>query len=111
MEEWKAVADGFAARWNFPNCIGALDGKHVNIIQPANSGSRFFNYKHTFSLVLMGLVDADYKFLYCDVGCNGRISDGGVFAGCSLDQPLKTKTANVPPHSHYQVMREASVSR
>ena len=36
----------------------------------------FFNYKHSFSLVLLAVVDAAYKFIYVDVGCNGRISDG-----------------------------------
>ncbi len=28
-EEWKAIADQFAAKWQFPHAIGALDGKHV----------------------------------------------------------------------------------
>ena len=29
-------------------------------------------------MVLLALVDADLKFIYVDVGTNGRISDGGV---------------------------------
>lgn len=36
------IAKGFFERWNLPNCIGALDGKHINIIAPKNSGSVFF---------------------------------------------------------------------
>lgn len=27
--EWKEVAKGFLDNWNYPNCIGAVDGKHV----------------------------------------------------------------------------------
>lgn len=44
----------------------------------------------------MALVDANYKFIYCDVGCNSRISDGGVFAACSLNDLLIRKSANLP---------------
>ena len=63
VDEWKRIEKGFSAKWSFPNCIGALDGKHIVIQAPHNSGSLFFNYKGTFSLVLMALVDADYRFV------------------------------------------------
>ncbi|XP_033971401.1 uncharacterized protein LOC117470684 [Trematomus bernacchii] len=96
VEEWQQVADGFQAQWDFPNCLGALDGKHINIRPPPRTGSTYYNYKHTFSIVLMALVDSNYKFLYVDVGCNGRISDGGVFGGCSLQDALENRTCNIP---------------
>lgn len=47
-------------------------------------------------MVLMALVDSKYRFLYCDVGCNGRVSDGGVFAQCSLNEALLKNVVNVP---------------
>ncbi|XP_054931621.1 uncharacterized protein [Dermacentor andersoni] len=43
--EWAQIADGFAAQWQFPNFLGAADGKHVAIVAPQNSGSMYYNYK------------------------------------------------------------------
>lgn len=44
----------------------------------------------------MGIADASYKFLYIDVGSNGRISDGGVFRKSSFNQALLQNKLNLP---------------
>ena len=59
-EDWINTADKFYDRTNFPNVIGAVDGKHVRAVKPDNSRSKYFNYKKYFSHVLMAWVDADY---------------------------------------------------
>ena len=38
----------------------------------------------------MAIVDANYKFIYLDIGVNGRISDGGVFDACSFSKELSS---------------------
>lgn len=95
-ELWKNTARRFQERWQFPNCIGALDGKHIQIQAPANSGSLFHNYKGTFSVVLLALVDAEGRFLAVDVGGFGSNSDGGIYANSSLGQALQAGTLEVP---------------
>ena len=94
--EWKEVADTFARKWNFFNCLGALDGKHVSIRCPRNSGSWYFNYKGYYSIVLMALVDANYKFLYIDVGATGSCSDGGTFQDCGFYRALNEDKLGLP---------------
>jgi len=95
-DEWRNVADEFCQKWQFPHCVGSLDGKHVAIVAPANSGSLFYNYKHFFSIVLLALVDANYKFLYVDIGCYGRSADGGVFNNSTLSKALASNSLNIP---------------
>ena len=61
QEEWVSVAQRFESHWNFPNGIGALDGKRVLIQQPQNSGSRCYDYKGHNSMILMAIFGGDYE--------------------------------------------------
>lgn len=78
-EKWSQVQAQYHFIWQFPNCIGALDGKRVLIAKPPKSGSTYYDYKCHFSTILLALVDANLRFLYVDVGSVGRASDGGVW--------------------------------
>lgn len=48
--------------------------------------------------MLMAVVNADYEFIYVDIGCQGRISDGGVFRNTSLFQKLNENQLILPPN-------------
>ena len=96
-DSWQGIAGRFQQTWNFPNCIGALDGKHVLIQAPPNTGSVYFNYKGTFSVVLLALADAEYRFSVIDVGSYGSNSDGGIFAQSPLGKGLVKGKLTIPP--------------
>lgn len=93
---WKEVAMEFESKWNFPHCIGAVDGKHIKIKKPSNSGSYYFNYKKTFSIVLIAIVNANYEFMMIDVGANGRASDLAVYESTKFYRYLEQGELNIP---------------
>lgn len=76
-----------------------MDGQHITFRPPVSDGSYYFNYKGDHSIVLLGLVDAHYRFIYVNVGVNGRISDGGVFQASALSKAIATDQLNLPQPS------------
>jgi hypothetical protein len=95
-EYWLKIADEFYQRTNFPNIISALDGKHIRITQPDNTGSEYFNYKRYFSQVFMAWVDDDYQFVYIDVGSYGAASDSSVFSNSNMVKRLEENVLIIP---------------
>jgi hypothetical protein len=69
--------------------------KHIQIVAPPGSGSYYYNYKHTFSIILMAIVNGNYEFIICDLGTNRRISDGNVIDNTKFYKNLQTKTLNL----------------
>ena len=95
-DEWKDAAELFNTKWQFPHAVGALDGKHVAIRKPNNAESSYFNYKKYHSIVLMAMVDADYKFMWVNVGTAGCCSDAQIWNDCDLRNHIVTDRIGWP---------------
>ena len=75
-----------------PHALGALDDKHIAMKKAKKPGSDYYNYKSFFPLVLLALVDADYRFLWVDVGSSGSLSEGQIFNISKMNKKIKDGT-------------------
>ncbi|XP_023246670.1 protein ALP1-like [Copidosoma floridanum] len=98
-QDFVRIAKRFYDKWDMPNCLGAIDGRHVRIKRPAHSGLLYYNYKKIFSIVLQAVFDADYKYLFIDVGNYGHQSDGGTFRSSNFYKALTSNILKIPRSS------------
>ncbi|XP_031789426.1 protein ALP1-like isoform X1 [Nasonia vitripennis] len=96
QDDLSVIANMYWRIWHMPNCFGAIDGKHIRVKAPPNSGSYFFNYKKHFSIVLMGLSDAFCRFIWVNIGDFGSSNDAGIFQRSDLRQALDNEEIDIP---------------
>ncbi|CAI6358305.1 unnamed protein product [Macrosiphum euphorbiae] len=96
---WLTISNEFESKWQMPNCVGALDGKHIIHQAFPNGGSTNYNYKGTHSTILLALCDANYNFTYVNIGMPGRCSDGGVLKSCELGKQILSNGLGFPEAS------------
>ncbi|XP_072400625.1 uncharacterized protein [Diabrotica undecimpunctata] len=93
---WQSIASNFESIANFPHCLGAVDGKHIRLTCPFDSGSMYFNYKDYFSIVLMAVADTKYRFVYVDVGSYGKECDSSIFKRSKLWKSIDSGSPPLP---------------
>lgn len=71
-DDWLSIASDFEKTANFPHRAGAIDGKHIRIIKPKDTGFLYHNYKHYFSIVLLAICNSNYLFRAVDIRAYGK---------------------------------------
>ncbi len=94
--DWAQSAKLFWEQWNFPNCCRSVDDKHIVIQKPPHSGTYFRDYKHTFCINLMAVVDPMYKFISVDVGSCGVNNDSTVFKDSAFRKQFLAGNIKLP---------------
>jgi hypothetical protein len=47
-------------------------------------------------VILLAIVDANYKFIYTHIGSNGRVNDALAFSKSTFNEALQTNALNLP---------------
>lgn len=89
--EMKEHLRQFAAITGFPQCVGALDGCHIEVCPPKEHATDYYNYKGWYSSILFAVVDHRYRFMYVNVGSPGKNHDAAVFESSRLPKVLSSE--------------------
>ncbi|CAI9602963.1 unnamed protein product, partial [Staurois parvus] len=103
---WKDVEDEFWMLKEFPNCIGALGCRHVRVKMPPNLGS---THSKNVSIVVLGLVDAYYRFVGIDVEAHGNSKDSSIFRESAMGRRLYEGGLKIPPRKPLPCTMEPSL--
>lgn len=80
--------------WQFPCCWGAIDGCHIPIKCPPGgpkSCKEYHNFKNFYSIVVMAMVDAKYRFTWGSCGFPGNSHDSVILQSTNLWEQIQEK--------------------
>ena len=97
--------------WQFPYAYSAIDGCHIPMKCPPGGQEackEFHNFKNFYSIVLMAMVDARYRFIWASAGWPGNSHDAIIFQATNLydqlaegkafpDVSFKANDVTIPP--------------
>lgn len=63
----------------FKDCLGAIDGTHINVFVPERDTARYRNRKGTISQNVLAACSFDLRFLYVRAGWEGSAGDGRTY--------------------------------
>lgn len=63
---------------------------------PSQFWIKFLNYKGTYSIILLALVDNNYNLTCIDIGAHESMSDGGIFNKSSLKKAIEENLLDIP---------------
>ena len=77
--EVQELTDGYLAANRFPQCIGVIDGTHIEVAEPSEYYSDFINGKGYFSLNVQAVYDYNHCFQDVVVKWPSRVHDARIF--------------------------------
>lgn len=90
-DEWLSIERDYRSK--FPHCVGSLDAKRIVIGTPHTENQ---DRKKPSSIVLMALIDSNYRFIFAEVGFHVKQNDGDFFNNSLLWQKISNNDINFP---------------
>ncbi|CAF4053586.1 unnamed protein product [Rotaria sp. Silwood2] len=60
--EIRKTMNGFVTKFDYPLCLGSLDGTHIQIKPPVGAESDYYNYKKFHSVIMLAAVNSNLMF-------------------------------------------------
>lgn len=111
-EKFQEIIKDFYEKWNYPNCGGAIDGKHVRVNCPANAGSSIQSFYWQLSTLITNLslstlalmeekATQVYKFI-AQSQCGIEIDENkfkfpGIYLKSEMGKQINSGTFGIPP--------------
>lgn len=101
------MSDSF---WQISFCSGAVDGCYIAIKSPAGgleANEEYHYFKNFYFVVLMAMVDFQYRFVQASCGYPGNCHDPIIFQSTNLYQEI-TENSVIPligPHKNATVIQ------
>ena len=75
VDDFRNKLQEMECEWQYKYAFAAIDGWHCPIKCPAGvteSMKQYYNFKNFYSVVLLALVDAHYRFIWASIGARGN---------------------------------------